>query len=175
MCIFPVKISHLCPFSSKSANLDTAHLAWTFKFQTKKFNFTLQSDNGEKLYTAVVESGSLIFQPERGYGITISATTEGGKATISNLQPGISYTVVIDALNENEEWAGSATATIPSTATDVLSTPVRKTHDVSEFALINPRCACAERVTVVVSCVCLSVCMYVCPNTLFWQYTQLEV
>ena len=23
--------------------------------------------------------------------------------------------------------------------------------------------------------VCLSVCMYVCPNTLFWQYTQLEV
>ena len=35
----------------------------------------------------------------------------------------------------------------------------------------------AERVTVVVSCVylsvCLSVCMYVCPNTLFWQYAQL--
>ena len=28
--------------------------------------------------------------------------------------------------------------------------------------LINPRRACAERVTVVVSCVCLSVCMYVC-------------
>ena len=24
-------------------------------------------------------------------------------------------------------------------------------------------------------CVCLSVCMYVCPNTLFWQYAQLEV
>ena len=35
----------------------------------------------------------------------------------------------------------------------------------------------AERVTVVVSCVrvCVSVCMYVCPNTLFWQYAQLEV
>ena len=33
------------------------------------------------------------------------------------------------------------------------------------------RRACAERVTVVVSCVC----MYVCPNTLFWQYAQLEV
>ena len=28
--------------------------------------------------------------------------------------------------------------------------------------LINPQRACAERVTVVVSCVCLSVCMYVC-------------
>ena len=28
--------------------------------------------------------------------------------------------------------------------------------------IINPRRACAERVTVVVSCVCLSVCMYVC-------------
>ena len=28
--------------------------------------------------------------------------------------------------------------------------------------LVNPRRACAERVTVVVSCVCLSVCMYVC-------------
>ena len=41
--------------------------------------------------------------------------------------------------------------------------------------VINPRRACAERVTVVVSCVCLSVCMYVCPNTLFWQYAQLEV
>ena len=43
--------------------------------------------------------------------------------------------------------------------------------------LINPQHACAERVTVVVSCVCvcLSVCMYVCPNMLFWQYAQLEV
>ena len=47
--------------------------------------------------------------------------------------------------------------------------------------VINPRRACAERVTVVVSCVCVcvcvcvSVCMYVCPNTLFWQYAQLEV
>ena len=30
------------------------------------------------------------------------------------------------------------------------------------FLVINPRHACAERVTVVVSCVCLSVCMYVC-------------
>ena len=40
---------------------------------------------------------------------------------------------------------------------------------------INPRRACAARVTVVVLCVCLSVCMYVCPNTLFWQYAQLEV
>ena len=28
--------------------------------------------------------------------------------------------------------------------------------------VINPRSACAERVTVVVSCVCVSVCMYVC-------------
>ena len=36
---------------------------------------------------------------------------------------------------------------------------------------INPRRACAARVTVVVLCVCLSVC----PNTLFWQYAQLEV
>ena len=29
-------------------------------------------------------------------------------------------------------------------------------------AFINPRRACAERVTVVVSCVCVCVCMYVC-------------
>ena len=28
--------------------------------------------------------------------------------------------------------------------------------------IINPRRACAERVTVVVSCVCMYVCMYVC-------------
>ena len=41
--------------------------------------------------------------------------------------------------------------------------------------IINPQRACTERVTVVVSCVCVSVCMYVCPNTLFWQYAQLEV
>ena len=35
---------------------------------------------------------------------------------------------------------------------------------------INPRRACAARVTVVVSCVCvcLSVCMSVCPHKLFW-------
>ena len=44
-----------------------------------------------------------------------------------------------------------------------------------KIIIINPRRACAERVTVVVSCVCVSVCMYVCPNTLFWQYAQLEV
>ena len=30
------------------------------------------------------------------------------------------------------------------------------------FSLINPRRACADRATVVVSCVCLSVCLYVC-------------
>ena len=30
------------------------------------------------------------------------------------------------------------------------------------FIIINPRRACAARVTVVVLCVCLSVCMYVC-------------
>ena len=39
------------------------------------------------------------------------------------------------------------------------------------FVVINPRRACAARVTVVILCVCLSVC----PNTLFWQYAQLEV
>ena len=41
--------------------------------------------------------------------------------------------------------------------------------------VVNPRRACAERVTVVVSSVCMYVCMYVCPNTLFWQYAQLKV
>ena len=37
-------------------------------------------------------------------------------------------------------------------------------HSVYESAthIINPRRAYAERVTVVVSCVCLSVCLYVC-------------
>ena len=33
------------------------------------------------------------------------------------------------------------------------------------MAIINPRRACAERVTVVVLCVCISV-----THTLFWQY-----
>ena len=45
----------------------------------------------------------------------------------------------------------------------------------TKICIINPRRACAERVTVVVSCVCVCVCLYVCPNTLFWQYAQLEV
>ena len=42
---------------------------------------------------------------------------------------------------------------------------------------INPRRACAERVTVVVSYVCVCVCLSVCmsAHTLFWQYAQLEV
>ena len=39
-----------------------------------------------------------------------------------------------------------------------------------ECGLINPRHACAERVTVVVLCVCMSV-----THTLFWQYAQLKV
>ena len=36
--------------------------------------------------------------------------------------------------------------------------------------VINPRRACAERVTVVVLCVCMSV-----THTLFWQYARLKV
>ena len=36
--------------------------------------------------------------------------------------------------------------------------------------IINPRRACAERVTVVVLCVCMSV-----THTLFWQYARLKV
>ena len=37
-------------------------------------------------------------------------------------------------------------------------------HTVNKDLFINPRRACAERVTVVVSCVCVcvSVCLYVC-------------
>ena len=46
-------------------------------------------------------------------------------------------------------------------------------HLVTYTYIINPWRACAAKVTVIVSCVC--VCMYVCPHTLFWQYTQLEV
>ena len=33
---------------------------------------------------------------------------------------------------------------------------------VNVFVRINPRRACAARVTVVVLCVCLSVCLFVC-------------
>ena len=36
--------------------------------------------------------------------------------------------------------------------------------------IFNPRRACAERVTVVVLCVCMSV-----THTLFWQYARLKV
>ena len=53
----------------------------------------------------------------------------------------------------------------------VLVLSVVVVRDVRHVTIFNPRRACAERVTVVVLCVCLSVCL----NTLFWQYTQLEV
>ena len=42
-------------------------------------------------------------------------------------------------------------------------------------SLINPRRACAERVTVVVSCVCLSVCMYVCMYVCLSEHAILAV
>ena len=134
--MFPVKISHPTRFSPKKANLDTAHLAWTFTSQTEKVNFTLESDNGEKLYTNEVESGNVISEIERGYRITVSAMPKGGQAIISNLQPGISYTVVIEALNENVQCTGRNTASVPSTATGVPSTTAKEAHCVSEIALI---------------------------------------
>ena len=40
------------------------------------------------------------------------------------------------------------------------------------FIIINPRCACAARVTVLGLSFCLSVCLFA---TLFWQYAQLKV
>ena len=39
--------------------------------------------------------------------------------------------------------------------------------------VINPRRACAARVTVIGWSFC--VCLSVCPHTLFWQYAQLKV
>ena len=41
--------------------------------------------------------------------------------------------------------------------------------------VVNPRRACAERVTVVVSCVCLSVCMYVCMYVCLSEHAILAV
>ena len=40
----------------------------------------------------------------------------------------------------------------------------------TSLLIFNPRRACAERVTVVVVCVCMSV-----THTLFWQYARLKV
>ena len=42
-------------------------------------------------------------------------------------------------------------------------------------SIINPRRACAERVTVVVSCVCLSVCLYVCMYVCLSEHAILAV
>ena len=125
--MFPVTISHLNRFLLKTTNHDTVHLAWTVTSQTKKFNFTLQSENGAKLNSEEVKSSSFIVQSEEIYRIMVSATTEGGQATICNLQPGISYTVVIDALNEKGQRTGRATATVPRTATKVPTTIIRIT------------------------------------------------
>ena len=41
--------------------------------------------------------------------------------------------------------------------------------------IINPRRACAERVTVVVSCVCVCVCVSVCLNVCLSEHTILAV
>ena len=44
------------------------------------------------------------------------------------------------------------------------------------ITIINPRRACAARVTVLGLSFCLSVCLSVCLSaTLFWQYAQLKV
>ena len=42
-------------------------------------------------------------------------------------------------------------------------------------ALVNPRRACAARVTVVVLCVCLSVCLYVCMYVCLSEHAILAV
>ena len=44
-----------------------------------------------------------------------------------------------------------------------------------KIIIINPRRACAERVTVVVSCVCLSVCLYVCMYVSLSEHAILAV
>ena len=48
------------------------------------------------------------------------------------------------------------------------------TDSMMSSGLINPRRACAARVTVVVLCVCLSVCLFVClsPTILALQATR---
>ena len=139
--MFPVIISNPSRFSLNMANLDMAHLTWTFTPQIEKFNFTLQSQDGRELYSATLEPGhDLSTNREEGYRITVSAMAEVGQATICNLQPEISYKIVIDALNENGQCTGSATATIPST-TDVPSTTAQETHNVSEIVLIIAVCA----------------------------------
>ena len=43
------------------------------------------------------------------------------------------------------------------------------------YTLINPRRACAARVTVVVLCVCLSVCLYVCMYVCLSEHAILAV
>ena len=45
----------------------------------------------------------------------------------------------------------------------------------STWFVINPRRVYAERVTVVVSCVCLSVCMYVCMYVCLSEHAILVV
>ena len=57
----------------------------------------------------------------------------------------------------------------PQDTTELISSIVHLAERkcvITPLYLINPRRACAERVTVVVSCVCLSVCMYVCMSLL---------
>ena len=110
--MFPVTISNLIRFQP-----NTVCLQWTSNPRSKKFNFTLLSENSTTLYKKVVEIGTSIVQPTTGYTVIISAMAEGGQSTISNLQSGTVYKVVIDSLSENGQRIGSATATIPSIST----------------------------------------------------------
>ena len=112
MLTFPVTISNLFRFQP-----NTACLQWTSNPPSKKFNFTLLSENSTTLYKKEVEIGTSIVQPKTVYTVIISAMAEGGQSTISNLQSGTGYKVVIDSLNENGQRIGSATATIPSIST----------------------------------------------------------
>ena len=112
MLTFPVIISNLIRFQPNMACLQ-----WTSNPRSKKFNFTLFSENRTTLYRKEVEIGTSIVQKKRDYTVIITAMAEGGQFTICNLQSEMEYKVVIDSLNENGQRIGSATATIPSIST----------------------------------------------------------
>ena len=95
MLTFPVTISNLIRFQPNMACLQ-----WTSNPRSKEFNFTLLSENRTTLYRKEVEIGTSIVQPKTGYTVIISAMSEGGQFTISNLQSGKGYKVVIDSLNK---------------------------------------------------------------------------
>ena len=85
----------------------------------------------------------------------------------------VAYAIYIYVQVKSEKWNGMFVDLLPGNPVDsgtIIKAQIEQPPEpmvfkvlcVRQHALINPRRACAARVTVVGRCVCLSVCLFVC-------------